>query len=192
MIKVILTLFFSILFFYISFGVFACEKSFDDSFAIRVDTLTVEEIRQLKPEEIQNLLKVEIGKFTTEKLQALDSIQILSLRWEFLSLQQLSFLTSSQVNSIITAKHKEWQSNDKFLVSVFIRIHIEKITADNIPLIPLSQINLLLITDIKKMSPEQVYNLTPEQTLMIQKNLRTFSPQSIPILEQKRRERTSK
>ena len=147
-------------------------------------------------EEIQKLNAEQFANLTLHEL-------ILGLTFGGILMTQAEYFTIRQINNLIRniepvlnyikanipervipieekqKKQKENKPRKKAdrphsLTSTMIRMNIEKIEPENIPLIPLIYIRDFTITVIKRLSPEQIKALSPEQKRVLEKKFSGF------------------
>ena len=162
----------SIIFCCRSYVAFSCEKAFKG-----VDKLTVAELRQLDVKTIQNLPATEVHKLTEEKMNFLDSEQIMSLPFHHLLLSQAHAL-KHHINTVIS-KGAEMQESDPEIFSLLVRMNIRSIYPGNIPLISPKQLRMWEEKDIKKLKVEQIQAFEPEQIIAFGSLAKHFLPEHI-------------
>ena len=163
---------FSITFFCGSYETFSCEGSF-----VKIDKITVKELRNLNAETIRNLPPEEVHKFTGEQLKLLNSEQLTALPFRHLLLSQVRAL-DYRVNDIFS-KDIEMQERDPEIFSLLIRINLQHVSNVHIPLISPKQIRKWESSDIRKLTDKQISAFEVEQIVAFGKLIEQFSPEQI-------------
>ena len=172
MINFILILF-SIFFLFGSYRVFSCERTF-----IEVEKLTIGDIHNLSPDAISKLPIKEIHKFNSEKIKHLNFEQLMSLPLQHLLLGQLKFISSLNINTIIS-KNTQFQNDHPSAFSLLIRIRMRDISPYNVAFISTVEIRKWSEHDIKKLDPKQIEAFNSEQIMAFGKMVVHFTPEQI-------------
>ena len=160
------------------------------------EKLTQKDDKKALSEEIQKLNAEQFANLTLHEI-------ILGLTFGGILMTQAEYFTKHQINNLIhniepvlnyikanipdrikpIEKKPEEQKKSKprkkadrphSLTSTMIRMNIEKIEPENIPLIPLIYIKDFTITVIKRLSPEQIKALSPEQKKVLENKFSGF------------------
>ena len=175
--------------------IFACPESFESTDAAG-STVVARPVRSVSNLRVTlSTPKEDLILLSRQDVQNLSPVETFFLLFNRNTpIEKVDFITATQVNELISRSRQLKKPKNRNVFHILVRIHIDKIEPENIPLIPPDIISRLVIYDIKRILPKQIPWFTEEQVYAFKKNqienfsreqIQAFSPTQIMFFKEK-------